>query len=576
MKLIRRLMVLLVALVLVAGVALAQATWPFRPPTQPNNNTTVKGTAHAPTDTDAQIAENRQTIPASAEAHAAPPVLDDAGLAEAAHNTPLGVVRLTRDKGKPTLGFLLPGADKEHWFVVTNFFPIAGAKWVEAKTNDGTKLEMEGLVKYNETQDIALLQVKAPESKAPEIKKTKHKAAAASDEEAEAAQVFDLKKPHPLVLAENNPSEGSLVYAIGLPEVNRSTAGWADFGKVQKVASVADVGAAGNSQWLQTDPIITQNNHGGALVGHDGKVVGLLTFPGRTDKGPALSVPVSVIQELLDRPSLDVATTYPNPKGSFAWPAGHAAKIETFPPRRAISTADAVKKRLECATCTGHGYLVTPQFTTNNNNNNNNLGKTTTETDVQSSCDDCGGTGIIINAGIHEIMAGLTRVVLNPETKSNETEILRAKTSVQDAYDRAAVNRLVLANFLDGTAGRLLAEPNANRGEPVVFIAELGPKVKLAEGREIQWVMAYGSNIWTIAYGAEPRTNRSFATGVRAAPAVPSGGRHNAPPAPTVVSSSSHYVLVSGIIEGVTLFDTKKAIYRAPLIRVADIDSLRN
>ncbi len=572
MKLIRWSMALLVAVALVGGVALAQYQ-----PNQPKQPTTVKGETHAPTDTNNQTAENRQTIPAPAEAHAAPPELDDAGLAEAARKTPLGLVRLTMDKGKPTLGVLLVGADKEHWFVVTNFLPIAGAKWVEAQTNDNAKLEVEGLANYNETQDLALLQVKAPESKkAPEIKKPKLKGAAVSAEEAAPAQVFDLKKPHPLDLAEKNPSEGELVYAIGLPEANRPTAGWADFGKVQKVVSGSDIGAAADSQWLQTDPVISQNNRGGALVDHDGKVVGLLTFAGRTDKGPALSVPVSVIRALLDRPGLDVAATYPNPKGSFVWPASRgAAKAETFPPSRAISTADAVKDRLKCPTCTGHGYVVTSQVTINQ-------GKTIPGADIQTSCDACGGTGILIQPDIHRLLAGLTRVVLNPDPKAAEAEILRAKTSVQDACDRAAVNRLVLANTLDGTAGKLLGEPDANRGEAVVFIAELGPKVKWKEGKDtqgkdIQWVLAYGSNIWAIAYGAEPRGNRSLSAGVRAAaPTAPFGGRHAAPAAPPVVASGSRYVLVSGIIEGVTLLETGKSIYRAPLIRVADIDSLRN
>jgi hypothetical protein len=429
------------------------------------------------------------------------------------------------------------------------------------------------LLKYNETQDLALLQVKVPESKAGDKKKTESGAGGFFD--AAGSKAANSKKPRLLELAEKNVGEGRVVYAIGLPDANQPTAGWAEFGKVQKLVSGADAGAPQETQWLQTEPVISQNNRGGALVDRDGKVVGLLTFAGRTETGPCLSVPVSVIRDLLDRPSLDVSTFYPNPKGAFAWPSGRAVKTETFPAGRAISTAAAVKSSLECATCEGHGYLVTPQFTVDQK-----TGARTPGADLQTSCDDCGGTGIVIKPSIHELLAALTRVVLNHDPKTPNSEIIRAKTAVQDAFDRAAVDRLMLANTLDVTAGKLLGDPDANRGAAVVFIAELGPKLKWKEGREgrdIQWVLAYGSNVWAITYGAEARSNRSFGAPVIKAPPVQPGGRRGQPAAaPPVVRANTRYVLVAGIIEGDTLLDNGKAIYHAPLIRVADIDGLRN
>ena len=119
-------------------------------------------------------------------------------------------------------------------------------------------------------------------------------------------------------------------------------------------------------------------------------------------------------------------------------------------------------------------------------------------------CEECGGAGVIIKPSIHELLSSVSRALLNPDEKVDDGQKAKLKAAAQEGFDRAAVNRLVLADCLMPAAGRILEDLENNRGKAVTFLAMLGPSVRRGNDR-YQWVRVYESGQWLVARGANPR-----------------------------------------------------------------------
>ena len=535
---------LLLVVLLLAAPAAAQYypgdrtdTDPTRQRTRRNQpGVTAEGPTRAPDDP-AELPENRLPVPAPEDTSSQPPTIDDPGFANAIRAAVPGIVRINMPDDRKALGFLIDGPDDEHKFVVTNFLSVAPRDyshrhWVDIRTEDWTRLEVEGLAHYDELQDLAVIQVKASKSR----------------------KVGDLE------LAAKDPKAADKVYPIGY---RRALVDWAAIGTVQKIEEGSSVGAPFGSQWLRTDAVITHANRGGPLMDRRGKVVGLCTSTGKRGRGPHLAVPVSVIRKLLDREPSG-SGRFPIPDGAFRWPElDEKQKVETFSYSRVFAAASSVKRSLDCKKCKGFGYLVTPVYQVNQT-----TGATTKTGEKREVCEECGGAGVLIKPSIYELLSTVSLGLLNPDEKIDEGQMARLKATAQEGFDRAAVNRLLLADALTPAAMRILGDFDKNRGQAVTFLATQGPR--LGRGRErFLWVKPYDSDQWLLTYGADVRSP----SGTSAPPAQQrTSRRRRRQPQPR---ASAAYVLVSGVLTGTAVVEDNKKVYSALLLKAADIVILR-
>jgi S1-C subfamily serine protease len=499
----------------------------------PGRTTVTSGPARAPDDKSTpggqDIPENRQTIPNPTDTKVEPPAISDGGFANAIHTALPGLVHIFLDKNRKALGFLVAAPDKTQAIVITNFLTLTGTKSIEIRNTEGSNVEVEGLLSYNEHQDLALILVKAPDSRKVKL----------------------------LELADKDPKEGATVYAIGEPTSHEGLIDWSAAGKVLKLASGGDVEAISGTRWIRTEPIISDANRGGPLLNNDGKVVGLCTSPGRPGRGPHLSVPVSEISKLLSQENLGVSNLYPTTKGGFTWPESKPKKPEIFPLSIVQASASRMRKALDCDICEGHGYMIVPQWQVDANGN-----KVKQLADKQEICEICGGAGVLIKTGTYDLLSTMTKELLNPDPKIAEADMARIKALEQEGFDRAAVNRLILANILTPQANKTLEDPDKNRDVSVTFIAQAGPKMRCFN-HDFQWVRAYESDQWVLTFGAN----------IRAARGLPTASKT---PQPVVtMAGNGRYVLVTGIVEGYGTIESNKNVYRAPLLRATDIATLR-
>jgi hypothetical protein len=207
-----------------------------------------------------------------------------------------------------------------------------------------------------------------------------------------------------------------------------------------------------------------------------------------------------------------------------------------------------------------------------------NTGKKTKTGEKQQPCDDCGAAGVVLKPSIQVLLSTVSKALLNPDPKIKDEVLVKLKTSAQEGFGRAAVNRLILADYLTSSANPLLEDMDKGRGEAVSFIANLGPTLKI-DNRTYQWVKPYESNKWVLTYGADVR-------GAAAAPTPPppsEGGPRwrqrwlEQQQQQQRQAARSQYVLVSGILEGVGLVADSgaKKFYQAPVLHAADIVTLR-
>jgi len=535
--------------VLAAGSALAQhypgdrtteRNRPTRNQRQPQRGPTTEGPARAP-DGATELPENRQPIPPATDAGADPDRVEDGDFARAIRAAaPGAIVHINLPDGRRAVGFLIKGKDEEHKLVITSFLGVARTDynrgyWVDVRLAvDWSRLEVEGLLNYDELQDLALISVKAPKNRSMRT----------------------------LELASKDPKKGTKAYAVGFWPAKVD---WAVAGEVLKLAPGTDVGAPAGSTWIETDAIITGNNRGGPLLDRHGKVIGLCVSSGRMRRGPHLAVPVSKIRDLVKAEPFG-SGRFPAPQGAFRWPESKdKRKTETFSYSRIYAAANAIQRSLDCKKCKGHGYLVAPVYRTDRN-----TGKMTKTGEKREVCEECGGAGVIIKPSIHELLSSVTRALLNPDEKIDDGQKAKLTATAREGFDRAAVNRLVLADSLTPAANRILEDIEGNRGKAVTFLATLGPTVR-GSGRRYQWVRSYESGLWLVTQGANVRG----ATGSTPPPQNINPRFRRRWEEQQRRQAKSSYVLVSGIVQGITVFEDHKNIYQAPMLRVSDIVHLR-
>jgi hypothetical protein len=498
---------------------------------------TTTGPAHAPEEP-AELPENRKPIPPPSDTNLDPESIDDGAFGEALKNAGPALVMINLAENRKAIGFLVAGKDKEHAVVVTNFFSVARRNytaqfWVDIRQGDGTKFEAEGLQNYDESQDVALISVKLPQGRKTKL----------------------------LELADADPKAGQKAYAVGLPQ---SWIDWAAPGKVLKIEDGQSVGAPAETKWVSTDAVVSETNRGGPLVNDQSKVIGLCTWGGKGGRGPFLSAPVSKIRELLGR---EVGSgRFVEPQGAFRWPESKTKKTETFDAARIQALALSLKRTLDCTKCKGYGYLVTPVYTLDPR-----TGQQTKTSDKNTVCEECGGAGVFIRTGIQDLLSTAGRALLSPDDKVADEELAKARAAMQEGFDRAAVNRLVLADKLTPTANKLLADVDKNRGEAVAFIAVTGPSFKSShDQRTFLFVKPYDSDLWILTYGADARLATAYSVGSQ----TPS---RSTQPLSSTGRGTYQYALVVGILEGYTtgIEQSGKKVYRAPLLHAADIVLLR-
>lgn len=513
-------------------------------PTNPNNVVKTTGPAQAPDpqNTTQELPENQQPVPPSDSTDDQPPITDDPAFANAMRKANDNIVRINMPPdGRRALGFLINGPDPEHKLVVTNFYAIAREDftkgfWLDVRTADWSKLEVEGVHVCDELQDLAIIRVKVTPGRKTEI----------------------------LELAKDNPKAKDKVYAIGY---RRALVDWAGRGVVEKIEEGAGVGATPGSQWIRTDDIITANNVGGPLLNSDGRVVGLCTSYGRKGRGPYLSVPVSRIHELLGREAF-ASGRFPGAEGTFRWPESKdTEKQQVYSKDRIMTAATAIKRSLDCKTCNGFGYMVTPEYQVDRT-----TGRKTKTGERRDVCTDCGGAGVVIKPSLQDLLSTVTLYLLNPDDKVDEPTMAKIAAAAREGFDRAAVNRLVLADALTPSADRLLGEPDKNIGQAVTFLATPGPVIS-DKDRHFQWVKPYQSEKWLLTYGADIRSVAG--TSVAVPPGPPPGDPRRGGPRQPQQRTRSAYVLVSGVIKGEATLESNKQIFQAPLLKVSDIVNLR-
>jgi len=538
MRNIRRTAISAAMILLAACVATGQ-TWrrdDDRPSTtrpQRQGQTVEEGQSRAP-ESESNLPENQEKIPAATEPAGEPPAVEDGGFARAYAASVPGVVRIYRDKNRKAIGFLIKGPDEDHNLVVTNFLSVAGANWIDVRGGvDGTKMRVEGLLNHDEKQDLALILVKASDS----------------------------RKVKPLTLSDRNPRKNETVYGLGLS--NRSYPDWAGAGKVLGIRSGADVDGPPGSQWIGTEAVVTASNRGGPLMSRDGRVVGLCTSGGRLGRGPYLSVPVSKIRDLIEQDNFGPGR-FLSPMGAFRWPEAKSKRPEVFSQSKIRATIFGLKKTLDCKRCNGFGYLITPQYRVDRN-----TGRRTRLADKKDICLDCGGAGVVIKPSIQQLVSSMSKALLKPNAKIAEDELVKLRSLARESFDRAAVNRKLLADALTPAASRILEDIDKNRGQAVTFIARVGPTHRF-HGKQYQWLLPYDSSQWVMTTGADIRGARW----TQPPPQTDPRRRRRRRETPQRQRSSA-YVLVSGIIKGYTVISANKKMYQAPLVEAADLAVLR-
>ena len=526
-------------MILLAACVATGQTW-RRDDDRPNNNrpqrqgqTVEEGPSRAP-ESESNLPENQEKIPAPTEPAGEPPSVEDGGFARAYDASVPGVVQIYLDKNRKAIGFLIKGPDEDHNLVVTNFLSVAGANWIDVRNGiDGTKILVEGLLNHDEKQDLALVLVKASDS----------------------------RKVKPLTLADKDPKSNEKVYGFGLS--NRSYYDWAAGGKVLGIRSGADVDGPPGSQWISTEGVVTASNRGGPLMSRDGRVVGLCASGGRLGRGPYLSVPVSKIRDLVEQDNFGPGR-FPNPMGAFRWPEAKSKRPEVFSQSNIRATIFGLKNTLDCKRCNGFGYLVTPQYRVDQN-----TGRRTQLADKKDTCPDCGGAGVVIKPSIQQLVSSMSKALLKPDEKIKEDELVKLRSLARESFDLAAVNRKLLADALTPAAARILEDIDKNCGEAVTFIARVGPTHRF-QGKQYQWVLPYDSNQWIMTTGAEVRGARWTQPPPQNDPRSRRRGRES-----QQQQGGSAYVLVSGIIKGHTVISANKRMYEAPLVEAADLAVLR-
>ncbi|NIA21758.1 MAG: trypsin-like serine protease [Anaerolineaceae bacterium] len=508
---------------------------------QPKQTTRTQGPTRAPEESKDALPENRQPIPdPETTTDDPPPTIDDPGFAKAMRTAVEGIVRINMPDSRRALGFLIDGPDEDHKLVVTNFLAVAKTDpnkhfWIDIRLNDWSKLDVVGLYNFDELQDLALIKVKTPKSRKVRI----------------------------LKLAKEDPRKGDKVYAIGYW---RTLVDWAAGGVIKKIVPGADVAAPYGSRWLQTDAIITENNVGGPLMDRHGNVVGVCTSYGRRRRGPHVSVPVSAIRSLIDRESVG-SGRFPMPEGAFRWPESKdkAKRTQTYSFSRIQAAAMAIKRSLDCDTCNGFGYLVTPQYEVDRN-----TGRRRKTGEKSETCDQCGGAGVVLEPNLHGLLSQVTLFLLNPDEKIDDGQKEKLSVTAQEGFDRAAVNRKLLVDALMPAANRILPEWRKHIGEPVTFVATQGP-VMGDRKMPLQWVRPYGSDLWVMTRGASVRN----VTGQTGPPPPKDPRQRRRWQRDRRRRRNSSYVLVSGIIQGEATMEFNKKIHRGPLLKVSDIIILR-
>ncbi|NLX59775.1 MAG: trypsin-like serine protease [Phycisphaerae bacterium] len=502
-------------------------------PTRPGSGQTVQeGTTRAP-ENEANLPENQQLIPPLEDEMGDPPVVDDGGFVRAYQAAETGLVRIYADKDRKAIGFVVPGGDEEHQLIVTNFLALAGTNWIDVRGGeDGAKFEVQGLLNHNEQQDLAIIQVKASDS----------------------------RKVKPLTLADRNPRPEEVVYAFGLR--HRQASDWAGTGKVLGIEQGGAVGGPPNSEWISTEPIIGEGNIGGPLLNREGRVVGLCTSSGKNGRGPYLATPVSQIKALIEQENFGPGR-FPTPVGGFRWPENQSTAAETFSESKIRAAIMGLKRTLDCKKCNGFGFLVTPQYRVDTR-----TGQRTQMPDRRDVCPDCGGAGVVIKPGVQQLISTVAKSLVSPDPKLTEADVASLRSLARESFDRAAVNRKVLADALMPSAERLLADVEKSRGEAVTFLARTGPSLRF-QGQTYYCVRPYGSAEWLLVTGSEVR-------GARAAQPTGDSSRGRRPPGAAPRQSTVSLVMVSGVLQGRTVVVSNKKMYRLPLVEAADIASLRN
>lgn len=539
MKTVRALLGMIIIVLLVVVSPLQAQYWPGardrddrnrqQPRTRPGIH---RGTPTAPTET--TVPENQQPIPPGDEV-GEPEADENRGFYSAIEAALQAMVYVHSHGNQPVRGFLIKGNTDDTWFVVTGFQTLAGSRGFYVRFSDGSGLKVDGLYAYDESQDLALIQVQNSKN----------------------------KKIRPLELGDRNPRPDEVVFAVGDP---RQMIGWAAMGKTLKLVNGTDVDAPFGSEWIQTEPIITPANQGGPLMAGNGKVIGLLASAGKMGRGPHLSVPLSKIRELIGRETLGLQANVPSLVGGFKWPEDKARRTETFSFSRAQAAAMAVQRNLKCNKCEGHGILVTPIYRVDAQ------GRRTKTGEQKNPCETCGGAGIIIKPAIHELCSNLTRMVLNPDDRWTDEQKVSARKLVEETFDFVAVNRKILADVLNPISSRILDDFDRNRDSAVTFLAQTGPMMNF-QGTSYQWVKPMGSSQWIATYGAKPRTPSL-------PPPPPDGrgpqrGRRQQWEAQRRNAMKTNYMLVTGIIRGTGAIESDKKVYQAPLLEANDIIMLR-
>ncbi|NIA21097.1 MAG: hypothetical protein GWP05_03790 [Anaerolineaceae bacterium] len=528
------------AMILLAACIVTGQTWrrnnddrPSSTRPRPQGQTVEEGQSRAP-DSQSNLPANQEKIPAPTEPAGEPEPVKDGGFARAYAASAAGVVRIYLDKNRKAIGFLINGPDEDHNLVVTNFLSVAGANWIDVRGGiDGTKIRVKGLLNHDEKQDLAIILVKASDS----------------------------RKVKPLTLSNRDPRKKETVYGFGLS--NRNYPGWAGAGKVLGIAGGADIDGPPGSQWISTEGVVTANNRGGPLMSRDGRVVGLCASGGRLGRGPHLSVPVSKIRDLVGQDNFGPGR-FPSPLGAFRWPEAKRKRPEVFSQSKIRAAIFGLKKTLDCKRCKGFGYLVTPQYRVDQA-----TGRRTRLADKKEICPDCGGAGVVIKPSIQQLVSSMSKALLKPHKKIDEDELAKLRSLARESFDRAAVNRKLLADALTPAAKRLLEDADKNRGQAVTFVARVGPTHRFY-GKQYQWLLPYDSSQWVMTTGADVRGARWTQPPPQNNPRRRRRWRQS-----QQRQRSSAYVLASGIIKGHTVISVNKKMYEAPLVEAADLAVLR-
>jgi len=372
--------------------------------------------------------------------------------------------------------------------IVTNYHVIQGGQEAVVVFQDGVKREVQGVLVYDRSQDVAVLKV----------------------------DPTGLSL-HALALAEEGPPPNmTRILAIGHGQGFDFTA---TEGRVMAAISGKELqeqmgwhhmNLGPDSRWIRISAQIWHGNSGGPSLTHDGKVVGVNTLAGPPldDLGRPTGAQmyfaacaVKLRQIIMERgateptPLKTVAEREKDKVIDYGCP-GMPGSIGGWIPDRLYKQMDvgqaisALRAELRCPKCRGTGSVKAKQVKEYQAAPGMVYKEVTTHDVV---CGRCWGRQVAWSERAYARAARLAKraVLLDKESCPAEAAD-RLRGALHEVFQSAAVNAAADARLCNRLAVKVLSNPDKEKGEPVVFYGLLSQRV--AYGAEaVLLVTVYGS-----------------------------------------------------------------------------------